>query len=297
MATYRSSRPSSRSSGTSCSLDVESTRRRKSLSSETIRSAAGGFVAMRAMALFRALNRKCGLSCNLRVSSSDCTSRVTTRCRSADSLLASRTRCSTHDVAYVETVPNTPSRISFATSSSGVMRASWTTSIGLITRGTRFVDQSHVRRPRYSANARTEMKAAFRTEEATGRPASTTKYMRKIGDLSASTPDCATAYPPMMAVTAVTSTLGFTDDSHAGSSDWRYHMRYCATVQRSTGHSTSTLAVLSARERCGAYMSAAAVSRNTTAARRPLSIRSARSRLRRRLSGGANEEMANNCIK
>src|ERR1700694_5532059 len=153
-----------------------------------------------------------------------------------------------------------------------------------------------MRSPRYSANARTEMNAAFRTDEATGRPASTTKYMRKIGDLSASTPDCATAYPPMIAVTAVTSTIGFTADSQLGSSERLYQIRYCATVQASMGPSTSTFAVLSAGDRWGAYMSADAVRRKTTAALRPLSIRSALSRLTRRLGGGANEDVANNCI-
>src|SRR6478609_3419029 len=101
----------------------------------------------------------------------------------------------------------------------------------------------------------------------------------------------------MMAVTAVTSTIGFTDDSHAGSSDRRYQIRYCATVHSRVGARTRTLAVLSACERWGAYISAAAVSRKTTAARRPFRIRSARSRLRRRLGGGAKDDVANNCIK
>jgi hypothetical protein len=140
------------------------------------------------------------------------------------------------------------------------------------------------------------MNAAFLTDDATGLPARTTKYMRKIGDRSASTPDCATAYPPMMAVTAVTSTIGFTADSQFGSSGRLYQIRYCATVHASMGPSTSTFAVLSAGERCGAYMSADAVRRNTTVALRPLSIRSALSRLTRRLGGGANEDVANNCI-
>jgi hypothetical protein len=62
------------------------------------------------------------------------------------------------------------------------------------------------------------------------------------------------------------------------------------------GPSTNTFAVLSAGERCGAYMSADAVRRNTTVALKPLSIRSALSRLTRRLGGGANEDVANNCI-
>ena len=100
----------------------------------------------------------------------------------------------------------------------------------------------------------------------------------------------------MMAVTAVTSTTGLTADSQFGSSVRRYQIRYCATVHSSVGASTSTFAVLSARERCGAYMSAAAVSRKTTAALSPLRILSARSRLMRRLSGGANAEVANSCI-
>src|SRR3990170_7267434 len=92
MATYRSSSPSSRSSGTSCSLEVVRTSRRNSLSSETMRSAAAGLLAINAMALLRALKRKCGLSWSLRVSSSAWTSLVTTRWRSVDSLLASCTR-------------------------------------------------------------------------------------------------------------------------------------------------------------------------------------------------------------
>src|ERR1700694_3787914 len=96
-----------------------------------------------------------------------------------------------------------------------------------------------MRSPRYSANARTEMNAAFRTDEATGRPANTTKYMRKMGDRSASTPDCATAYPPMIAVTAVTSTIGFTADSQLGSSGRLYQIRYCAIVQASVGQRTT----------------------------------------------------------
>ena len=90
-------------------------------------------------------------------------------------------------------MPKTPSRISFAASSRGVTRAVSTASIGLITSGTRCVDQSQTSRIEYSRTARTEMNAAFRTDDATGRPASTTKYIRKIGDRTASTPDCATA--------------------------------------------------------------------------------------------------------
>src|SRR3982751_1231018 len=100
----------------------------------------------------------------------------------------------------------------------------------------------------------------------------------------------------MMAVTAVTSTTGFTAESQSGSSGRLYQIRYCATVHTSIGARTSTLAVFSARERWGAYISADAVSRKTTAALRPLRIRSALSRRRRRLWGGANEEVANNCI-
>src|SRR5712671_4405041 len=100
----------------------------------------------------------------------------------------------------------------------------------------------------------------------------------------------------MMAVTAVTSTMGLTADSQWGSSGRRYQIRYCATVQASTGPNSSTFAWLRAGDRCGAYMSADAVSRNTTAPLRPFSIRSALSRLRRRLGGGANEELAKNCI-
>src|SRR6266550_3043241 len=160
----------------------------------------------------------------------------------------------------------------------------------------RSVPHSQARRTAYSTNASAEMKAALRIDDATGRPASTTKYIRKIGDLNASTPDCATAYPPMIAVTAVTSTTGFTADSQAGSSGRRYQIKYWATVQRSVGARTRTFAVLSALERCGAYTSAAAVNRNTTTALSPLSIRSALSRLRRRLVGGAKDEVANNCI-
>jgi len=67
-----------------------------------------------------------------------------------------------------------------------------------------------------------------------------------MGDRSASTPDCATAYPPMMAVTALTSTIGFIADSQSGSSGRRYQIRYCATVQASVGPSTSTFAVFRA---------------------------------------------------
>src|SRR2546423_7296866 len=94
----------------------------------------------------------------------------------------------------------------------------------------------------------------------------------------------------MIAVTAVTSTIGLIADSQLGSSGRLYQIRYCATVQASIGPSTSTLAVFSAGDRCGAYMRADAVRRKTTAALNPLSMRSALSRLRRRLGGGANEE-------
>ena len=90
-------------------------------------------------------------------------------------------------------MPKTPSRISFAASSRGVTLAVRTASIGLITSGTRWVDHSQTRRIEYSRTANTEISAALRTEDATGRPASTTKYIRKIGERSASTPDCATA--------------------------------------------------------------------------------------------------------
>src|SRR2546423_1959805 len=100
----------------------------------------------------------------------------------------------------------------------------------------------------------------------------------------------------MIAVTAVTSTIGLIADSQLGSSGRLYQIRYCATVQASIGPSTSTLAVFSAGDRCGAYMRAEAVRRKTTAALNPLSMRSALSRLRRRLGGGANEEAENNCI-
>src|ERR1700676_1112712 len=126
-----------------------------------------------------------------------------------------------------------PSSTSLAASSSGVTRASWTASIGLMTSGTRLAAQSQNSSAAYSSQASAEMDAAFRTEEATGLPARTTKYMRKMGDRSASTPDCATAYPPMMAVTAVTSTIGLTAESQLGSSVRRYQIRYCATVQAS----------------------------------------------------------------
>src|SRR6476661_4524092 len=94
----------------------------------------------------------------------------------------------------------------------------------------------------------------------------------------------------MIAVTAVTSTMGFTADSQPGSSSGRYQIRYCATVHNSVGPRTRTFAVLRVAERCGAYMSAAAVSRKTTAARSPFRILSARSRLRRRLGGGAKDD-------
>src|SRR3954468_12741237 len=100
----------------------------------------------------------------------------------------------------------------------------------------------------------------------------------------------------MIADTAVTSTIGFTDDNQSGSSVRRYQIKYCATVHTSVGPSTSTFAVLSSRDRCGAYMSADAVSKKTTAARSPLSMRSALSRLRRRLGGGAKEDVAKSCI-
>src|SRR6185369_9193144 len=101
----------------------------------------------------------------------------------------------------------------------------------------------------------------------------------------------------MIAVTAVTSTIGFTAESQCGSSGRLYQIRYWPTVHRSVGPSTRTLAVFRELDRWGAYIRAAAVSRKTTAARRPFRIRSARSRLRRRLWGGANDEVANNCIK
>src|SRR5438876_4223009 len=100
----------------------------------------------------------------------------------------------------------------------------------------------------------------------------------------------------MIAVTAVTSTIGFTADSQPGSSGRRYQDRYCPTVHSIVGASTRTLAMLRAGDRWGAYINAAAVSRKTTAARRPFRIRSARSRLSRRLWGGANDGVANNCI-
>src|SRR6266513_5958204 len=100
----------------------------------------------------------------------------------------------------------------------------------------------------------------------------------------------------MIAVTADTSTIGLTTDNQPGSSGRRYHIRYCATVHASVGPSTRTFAMLRSRERCGAYISADAVRRKTTAARTPLSILSARSRRRRRLGGGAKEALANNCI-
>src|SRR6185295_8224044 len=100
----------------------------------------------------------------------------------------------------------------------------------------------------------------------------------------------------MIAVTAVTYTIGFTADSQSGSSGRLYQIRYCATVQSSVGPRTRMLAKLSADDRWGAYISAAAVSRKTTAARSAFRIRSARSRLRRRLCGGAKDDVANNCI-
>src|SRR5690349_18207020 len=187
--------------------------------------------------------------------------------------------------------------MSLATSSSGVTRALCTAVIGSMVSGTRFVPHSHSRSSEYSRKASAEIRAALRTEDATGRPANTTKYIRKIGDLSANTPDCATAYPPMIAVTAVTSTIGFTAESQLGSSGRLYQIQYWATVHNKVGSSTDTLAMLSGWDRCGAYIKAAAVSRKTTAARNPLRIRSARSRLRRRLCGGANAEVANSCIK
>src|SRR5687768_4973928 len=91
----------------------------------------------------------------------------------------------------------------------------------------------------------------------------------------------------MIADTAVTSTIGLTADSQLGSSGLRYQATYCPTVHNSVGPSTKTFTMLSARGRCGAYISAAAASRNTTAARTPLRILSARSRRKRRLGGGA----------
>ena len=100
----------------------------------------------------------------------------------------------------------------------------------------------------------------------------------------------------MMAVTAVTSTIGLIADNQSGSSGRRYQIRYCATVHARVGPRISTFAMLRARDRCGAYISADAVNRKTTAARRPLRILSARSRLRRRLAGGAKSAVANNCI-
>src|ERR1700675_2889494 len=138
-----------------------------------------------------------------------------------------------------------PSSTSLAASSRGVIRASWTASIGLMTSGTLFLAHSQNSNAPYSNQESAEMKAAFLTEDATGLPARTTKYMRKMGDRSASTPDCATAYPPMIAVTAVTSTIGFTEDSQPGSSGRLYQIRYCATVQASIGPSTNTFAVFS----------------------------------------------------
>src|SRR5688500_10799461 len=100
----------------------------------------------------------------------------------------------------------------------------------------------------------------------------------------------------MMAVTAVTSTMGFTAESQLGSSACLYQIRYCATVQKSVGPSTDMLTRLSAGGRCGAYMRAAAASRKTTAARTPFRIRSARSRRKRRLGGVVVEEGGNSGI-
>src|SRR4030088_1028642 len=161
-----------------------------------------------------------------------------------------------------------PRSTSLAASSRGVTRASWTASMGFITSGTRLVVHSQNSSAAYSNQDSAEMNAAFLTDDATGLPARTTKYMRKMGERSARTPDCASAYPPMMAVTAVTSTIGFTAESQLGSSGRRYQIRYCATVQASIGPSTTTFAMFSAADRCGAYIRADAVRRKTTAALR-----------------------------
>ena len=57
----------------------------------------------------------------------------------------------------------------------------------------RWVTKSHATREVYSRTARIATTPARHTDEATGRAARTTKYIRKMGDLRASTPESVTA--------------------------------------------------------------------------------------------------------
>src|SRR5687768_15568278 len=139
-----------------------------------------------------------------------------------------------------------------AASSSGLTREAKMASIGFITGAIRFVANSQTTRVVYSTTARIPTIPARRTDDATGRAARTTKYMRKIGDLSASTPDSAIAYAPMIAVTAVTSMTAFASESQSGRAGLLYHRMYWPTVHRSVGMRSSTFVRLSSGERLGA---------------------------------------------